>query len=75
MRHVLVIQGLGLHPQIVYLSGRPYVLRDSTSPRDGVALTERTENLEAIERRLKADIVAEAAKCVPANLKRRRVDL
>ncbi|KAG8953141.1 hypothetical protein FRC04_003089 [Tulasnella sp. 424] len=47
---------------IVYLSGRPYVLRDSTSPRDGVALTERTENLEAIERRLKADIVAEAAK-------------
>lgn len=47
---------------IVYLSGRPYVLRDSASPRDGVTLTDRTENLEAIERRLKADIVAEAAK-------------
>lgn len=51
-----------LHLQIVYLSGRPYVLRDSASPRDGVTLTDRTENLEAIERRLKADIVAEAAK-------------
>ncbi|KAG8928388.1 hypothetical protein FRC01_006011 [Tulasnella sp. 417] len=47
---------------IVYLSGRPYVLRDSASPRDGVTLTDRTENLEAIERRLKADIIAEAAK-------------
>ncbi|KAG8898129.1 hypothetical protein FRB99_007645 [Tulasnella sp. 403] len=47
---------------IVYISGRPFVLRDSSAPRDSITLTDRAENLEAIEKRLKADILAEAAK-------------
>ncbi len=46
----------------VYISGRPFVLRDASEPRRTLKLSDRAENLEEIERRLKADILAEAAK-------------
>ncbi|KAI9439769.1 inositol hexakisphosphate-domain-containing protein [Lactarius indigo] len=44
---------------IVYISGRPFVLRDSAEPRKTLPLSDRPENLEAIEQRLKNDILAE----------------
>ncbi|KAH9998939.1 inositol hexakisphosphate-domain-containing protein [Russula vinacea] len=44
---------------IVYISGRPFVLRDSSEPRKTLPLSDRPENLEAIEQRLKNDILAE----------------
>ncbi|KAF9526356.1 inositol hexakisphosphate-domain-containing protein [Crepidotus variabilis] len=47
---------------IVYISGRPFVLRDASEPRVNVALSDRAENLEAIETRLKSDILAESLK-------------
>ncbi|KAI0317069.1 inositol hexakisphosphate-domain-containing protein [Amylostereum chailletii] len=47
---------------IVYISGRPFVLRDSSEPRKTLPLSDRAENLEGIEKRLKADILAEANK-------------
>ncbi|KZP23754.1 hypothetical protein FIBSPDRAFT_1042612 [Athelia psychrophila] len=47
---------------IVYISGRPFVLRDVSEPRKTLALSDRTENLEGIETRLKQDILAEASK-------------
>ncbi|KAH0833089.1 inositol hexakisphosphate-domain-containing protein [Lanmaoa asiatica] len=47
---------------IVYISGRPFVLRDSTEPRKTLSLSDRAENLEAIEDRLKHDILQEASK-------------
>ncbi|RPD74988.1 hypothetical protein L226DRAFT_508637 [Lentinus tigrinus ALCF2SS1-7] len=47
---------------IVYISGRPFVLRDASEPRRTLKLSDRAENLEEIERRLKADILAESAK-------------
>jgi hypothetical protein len=50
---------------IVYISGRPFVLRDASEPRKTLALSDRAENLEAIEQRLKADILVEATKFVP----------
>ena len=46
----------------VYISGRPFVLRDASEPRRTLKLSDRAENLEEIERRLKADILAESAK-------------
>jgi hypothetical protein len=46
----------------VYISGRPFVLRDSSRPYQTFALSDRAENLEAIEQRLKADILAEASR-------------
>ena len=45
--------------EIVYISGRPFVLRDSSEPRKTFPLSDRAENLEAIEQRLKNDILAE----------------
>ncbi|CAL1716907.1 unnamed protein product [Somion occarium] len=45
---------------IVYISGRPFVLRDASDPRRTLKLSDRAENLEAIELRLKDDILAEA---------------
>ncbi|PPQ89339.1 hypothetical protein CVT25_003176 [Psilocybe cyanescens] len=45
---------------IVYISGRPFVLRDASEPRRTLALSDRAENLEAIENRLKNDILQEA---------------
>ncbi|TFK28151.1 hypothetical protein FA15DRAFT_753712 [Coprinopsis marcescibilis] len=47
---------------IVYISGRPFVLRDSSDPRRGLSLSDRAENLEAIENRLKNDILQEAVR-------------
>lgn len=44
----------------VYISGRPFVLRDASEPRRTLALSDRAENLEAIENRLKNDILQEA---------------
>lgn len=49
-------------PNAVYISGRPFVLRDAAEPRETLKLSDRAENLEAIEERLKADILAEAAR-------------
>jgi hypothetical protein len=48
----------------VYVSGRPFVLRDAAEPRRVLKLSDRAENLEAIEQRLATDILAECAKCV-----------
>lgn len=45
---------------IIYISGRPFVLRDASEPRRTLALSDRAENLEAIENRLKNDILQEA---------------
>ncbi|OBZ72108.1 Paladin [Grifola frondosa] len=47
---------------IVYISGRPFVLRDASEPRRTLKLSDRAENLEAIELRLKNDILVEANK-------------
>lgn len=47
---------------VVYVSGRPFVLRDASDPTEALSLSDRAENLEAIESRLKADILAESAK-------------
>ena len=46
----------------VYISGRPFVLRDASEPRKTLPLSDRAENLEGIENRLKNDILIEAAK-------------
>ena len=56
-------QKLLIVPQ-VYISGRPFVIRDATDPRRALKLSDRAENLEAIEQRLTADILAESAKYV-----------
>ncbi|KAJ7649811.1 inositol hexakisphosphate-domain-containing protein [Roridomyces roridus] len=45
---------------IVYISGRPFVLRDASQPRRTLSLSDRAENLEAIEVRMKNDILQEA---------------
>ncbi|KAF9485182.1 hypothetical protein BDN70DRAFT_910314 [Pholiota conissans] len=47
---------------IIYISGRPFVLRDASEPRRTLALSDRAENLEAIESRLKNDILQEASR-------------
>ncbi|KAF9648669.1 hypothetical protein BDM02DRAFT_3269263 [Thelephora ganbajun] len=47
---------------VVYISGRPFVLRDAIEPRRALKLSDRAENLEAIEQRLTADILAECTK-------------
>ncbi|WWC93062.1 uncharacterized protein L201_008027 [Kwoniella dendrophila CBS 6074] len=45
---------------LVYCNGRPYVLRDASTPYQTLALSDRADNLEDIERRLKQDILDEA---------------
>lgn len=45
-----------------YSNGRPYVLRDASTPYQTLALSDRASNLEDIERRLKVDILDEARK-------------
>jgi hypothetical protein len=52
----------------VYISGRPFVLRDASEPRRTLKMSDRAENLEAIELRLKNDILAEAQKYVSMQL-------
>jgi hypothetical protein len=46
----------------VYISGRPFVLRDASEPRRTLKLSDRAENLEGIEQRLKNDILQESTK-------------
>ena len=46
----------------MYISGRPFVLRDAAEPRRTLNISDRAENLEAIETRLKSDILQEAAR-------------
>lgn len=48
----------------VYISGRPFVLRDASEPKRTLSMSDRAENLEAIEIRLKNDILQEAARWV-----------
>lgn len=48
----------------VYISGRPFVLRDASEPKRTLSISDRAENLEAIENRLKNDILQEAARYV-----------
>ena len=48
----------------VYISGRPFVLRDSSEPRRTMSISDRAENLEAIENRLKNDILQETNRYV-----------
>ncbi|KAF5391632.1 hypothetical protein D9757_002462 [Collybiopsis confluens] len=47
---------------IVYISGRPFVLRDAAQPRRTLSMSDRAENLEAIELRLKQDILQEGSR-------------
>ncbi|KAJ7471451.1 inositol hexakisphosphate-domain-containing protein [Mycena galericulata] len=47
---------------IVYISGRPFVLRDASQPRRTLSLSDRAENLEAIETRMRNDILQEATR-------------
>ena len=49
---------------LVYISGRSFVLRDASEPRKNLPMSDRAENLEDIERRLKTDILTESVKCV-----------
>jgi len=47
---------------IVYISGRSFVLRDASEPRKTLRMSDRAENLEGIEERLKNDILQESIK-------------
>lgn len=47
---------------VVYVGDRPFVLRDALKPRETMSMSSRAENLEAIEKRLKQDILTEAVK-------------
>ncbi|KAK4691706.1 hypothetical protein P7C70_g9288, partial [Phenoliferia sp. Uapishka_3] len=47
---------------VVYIGAQPFVLRDAAQPTRTYALSDRAENLEAIEKRLKQDIIKEAAR-------------
>ncbi|KAF9510295.1 hypothetical protein BS47DRAFT_1373349 [Hydnum rufescens UP504] len=47
---------------VIYISGRPFVLRDASAPKEALSLSDRAENLEGIESRLKEDILTEAEK-------------
>ena len=46
----------------MYISGRSFVLRDASEPRKTLPMSDRAENLEDIERRLKNDILEESIK-------------
>lgn len=45
---------------VIYISGRPFVLRDASDPTEALHLADRADILEGIEERLKSDILAEA---------------
>lgn len=47
---------------LIYIGGRPFVLRDASHPISTYALSDRAENLEEIENRLKQDVLREAFK-------------
>lgn len=46
----------------VYISGRPFVLRDIAAAKTTMTLSDRAENLEGIERRLRDDMLLESKK-------------
>ncbi|KAE8218176.1 hypothetical protein CF319_g7896, partial [Tilletia indica] len=46
---------------VIYVSGRPFVLREASAPTEASGLSTRASNLASIERRLRADILKEAA--------------
>lgn len=48
--------------QLINSNGRPYVLRDASTPFQTLNLSNRAVNLEDIETRLKQDILEEARK-------------
>jgi hypothetical protein len=50
---------------IVYIGTRPFVLRDAADPTRNLRIADSAEILEAVELRLKNDILREAAKYVP----------
>ncbi|CAE7136772.1 unnamed protein product [Rhizoctonia solani] len=45
---------------VIYIAGRPYVLREASDPKTALQLSDRASNIEAIEDRLKDDILTEA---------------
>ncbi|SGZ32317.1 BQ5605_C040g11854 [Microbotryum silenes-dioicae] len=45
---------------IIYLGSQPFVLRDAAHPTRTYSISDRAENLEEIEKRLKVDILKEA---------------
>ncbi|PWN31661.1 uncharacterized protein FA14DRAFT_127972 [Meira miltonrushii] len=45
---------------VIYVGGRPFVLREADAPLENFQLSERASNLESIEQRLKADILRES---------------
>ncbi|WFC98121.1 hypothetical protein MYAM1_000844 [Malassezia yamatoensis] len=45
---------------VIYVGDRPFVLREAHKPKESLNLSDRAENLESIEKRLKMDILAEA---------------
>lgn len=45
---------------MIYISAKPFVLRDSVKPAQPVTISENANNIEAIESRLKLDIVKES---------------
>lgn len=47
---------------MIYISGRPFVLRDASDPTEALHLADRADTLEGIESRLKKDILIEADK-------------
>lgn len=49
-----------LSDKLTVRSGRPYVLRDAATPLQTLALSDRSDNLEDIERRLKDNILEES---------------
>ena len=48
---------------VIYVGDRPFVLREAHKPIDSLSLSDRAENLEAIEKRLKQDVLDEASRC------------
>uniref|UniRef100_A0A0K3CRK6 BY PROTMAP: gi/472580415/gb/EMS18219.1/ metal ion binding protein [Rhodosporidium toruloides NP11] gi/647403677/emb/CDR49761.1/ RHTO0S32e00298g1_1 [Rhodosporidium toruloides] n=1 Tax=Rhodotorula toruloides TaxID=5286 RepID=A0A0K3CRK6_RHOTO len=47
---------------ILYIGGQPYVLREAAHPTDTYSISDRAENLEEIEARLKSDVLRESAR-------------
>jgi len=65
-KSILLVTAIYISPYTVYISGRPFVLRDAAEPRHTLSISDRAENLEAIEARLKTDILQEASRYVSA---------
>ncbi|GAA5911266.1 hypothetical protein JCM6882_004080 [Rhodosporidiobolus microsporus] len=47
---------------VLYIGGQPYVLREASHPTRTYAISDRAENLEEIEARLKQDVLRESAR-------------